>query len=91
MHGSCAHMEDGVGFHHPTAVPIADDGPGIPAEEREAVFRPFYRLEQSRNPGTGGVGLGLAIVRDTIRAQGGDVILQDAPAGGLRAVVRLPI
>ena len=70
---------------------VDDDGPGIPAEEREAVFRPFYRLEQSRNPGTGGVGLGLAIVRDTIRAQGGDVILQDAPAGGLRAVVRLPI
>jgi two-component system osmolarity sensor histidine kinase EnvZ len=72
-------------------ITVDDDGPGIPAEEREAVFRPFYRLDASRNPVTGGVGLGLAIVRDTIRAQGGEVVLQDAPQGGLRAVVRLPV
>jgi two-component system osmolarity sensor histidine kinase EnvZ len=69
---------------------VDDDGPGIPEDEREAAFRPFYRLENSRNQGTGGVGLGLAITRDTVRNQGGDVILEDAPQGGLRAVIRLP-
>ena len=72
-------------------ITVDDDGPGVPAEEREAVFRPFYRLDPSRNPETGGVGLGLAIVRDTVRAQGGDVILSESPQGGLRATVRLPV
>ncbi|MDP6874688.1 MAG: ATP-binding protein [Alphaproteobacteria bacterium] len=71
-------------------ITVDDDGPGIPEEEREAAFRPFYRLENSRNPGTGGVGLGLAITRDTVRNQGGDVVLDEAPQGGLRAVIRLP-
>lgn len=69
---------------------VDDDGPGIPPEEREAVFRPFYRLDPSRNPETGGVGLGLAIVRDSVRSQGGDVILSEAPQGGLRVMIRLP-
>ena len=70
---------------------IDDDGPGIPTDRREEVFRPFFRLEASRNPGTGGVGLGLAIARDTVRSQGGDIVLEDAPQGGLRAVVQLPV
>ena len=69
---------------------VDDDGPGIPEDEREAAFRPFYRLENSRNQGTGGVGLGLAITRDTLRNQGGDVILDTAPQGGLRAIIHLP-
>ncbi|MDA1098997.1 MAG: ATP-binding protein [Proteobacteria bacterium] len=69
---------------------VDDDGPGVPEAEREAVFRPFYRLENSRNQGTGGVGLGLAIARDTVRNQGGDVMLDTAPQGGLRAIIRLP-
>ena len=69
---------------------VDDDGPGIPEDEREAAFRPFYRLENSRNQGTGGVGLGLAIARDTVRNQGGDVVLDVAPQGGLRAIIRLP-
>jgi len=69
---------------------VDDDGPGIPEAEREAVFRPFYRLENSRNQGTGGVGLGLAITRDTVRNQGGEVRLDTAPQGGLRAIIRLP-
>ncbi len=69
---------------------VDDDGPGIPEAEREAAFRPFYRLENSRNQGTGGVGLGLAITRDTVRNQGGDVVLEEAPQGGLRAIIRLP-
>lgn len=69
---------------------VDDDGPGISPEEREAVFRPFYRLDPSRNPETGGVGLGLAIVRDSVRAQGGDVTLSESPQGGLRVMIRLP-
>lgn len=70
---------------------IDDDGPGIPEDKREDVFKPFFRLEKSRNPGTGGVGLGLSIARDVVRGHGGDVMLEDSPGGGLRARVRLPI
>ncbi|HYE48380.1 MAG TPA: ATP-binding protein [Azospirillaceae bacterium] len=70
---------------------IDDDGPGIPQERREDVFRPFLRLEGSRNQATGGVGLGLTIARDVARGHGGDVILADSPRGGLRAVVRMPV
>jgi len=69
---------------------IDDDGPGIPAEQREEVFRPFFRLEGSRNPETGGVGLGLTIARDVMRGHGGELTLDDSPRGGLRACVRLP-
>jgi two-component system osmolarity sensor histidine kinase EnvZ len=72
------------------AVIIDDDGPGIPEEELEAVFRPFYRLERSRNPETGGTGLGLTIARDVARHHGGDLLLERAPQGGLRCVLRLP-
>lgn len=68
---------------------IDDDGPGIPLAQRETVFRPFYRLEASRNPETGGVGLGLSIARDIARAHGGDVVLGTAPEGGVRATVML--
>lgn len=69
---------------------IDDDGPGIGAEQREEVFRPFVRLERSRNFDTGGTGLGLTIARDMIRGQGGDLTLHDAPGGGLRARIWLP-
>ncbi|GAB4179870.1 MAG: ATP-binding protein [Thalassobaculales bacterium] len=70
---------------------VDDDGPGIPEPEREAVFRPFYRLDRSRNPTTGGVGLGLAIARDIVRAHGGDILLDASPLGGLRARVKVPL
>lgn len=70
---------------------IDDDGPGIPEADRERVFRPFFRLDRSRNPGTGGTGLGLAIARDIARVHGGDIALEDAPYGGLRARVRIPV
>lgn len=70
---------------------IDDDGPGIPEEQREEVFRPFYRLETSRNPGTGGVGLGLSIAQDSVRTHGGEIALEDSPMGGLRVRIRLPI
>lgn len=69
---------------------IDDDGPGIPIDQREAVFAPFYRLEASRNRETGGVGLGLTVARSIIRGHGGEVALGSAPVGGLRVVVTLP-
>ncbi len=70
---------------------VDDDGPGIAPERREDVFRPFVRLDESRNADTGGVGLGLTIARDIARTHGGDVMLATAPMGGLRVVVRLPV
>jgi two-component system osmolarity sensor histidine kinase EnvZ len=72
-------------------ITIDDDGPGIPPDKRQEVFKPFYRLEPSRNPETGGVGLGLTIARDVVRNHGGDLTLEDAPGGGLRARVSLPV
>ncbi|NKB55610.1 MAG: HAMP domain-containing protein [Alphaproteobacteria bacterium] len=74
-----------------TEIAIDDDGPGIAEESREEVFRPFFRLDQSRNPETGGTGLGLAIARDIARAHGGDIVMETSPHGGLRALVRLPL
>ena len=68
---------------------VLDRGPGIPAAEQEAVFRPFYRLEASRNVATGGSGLGLAIVRQLAAAQGWAVSLQDRPGGGLAVWLRI--
>jgi two-component system osmolarity sensor histidine kinase EnvZ len=70
---------------------IDDDGPGIPPDRRDEVFKPFTRLETSRNAATGGVGLGLTIARDIVRGHGGDILLEDSPLGGLRARVRLPL
>ncbi|MDJ0942719.1 MAG: ATP-binding protein [Kiloniellales bacterium] len=72
-------------------ITIDDDGPGIPEAEREDVFKPFYRREASRNPTTGGVGLGLTIARDVVRSHGGELSLGDSELGGLRAYVRLPV
>jgi len=72
-------------------ITIDDDGPGIPAASHEDVFRPFFRLEGSRNKATGGVGLGLTIARDVVRSHGGDITLGTSPRGVLRAVVRLPV
>ena len=70
---------------------IDDDGPGIPEDKREEVFRPFYRLDASRNMDTGGVGLGLTIARDIARAHGGNLVLETSPQGGLRARVWIPV
>jgi signal transduction histidine kinase len=69
---------------------IEDDGPGVPPDALEAVFQPFRRLEASRNRETGGVGLGLPIARNILRAHGGDVVLKNRREGGLAAVVTLP-
>lgn len=71
-------------------IAIDDNGPGVPENQREAVFKPFFRLDPSRNPNTGGVGLGLAIARDIVLSHGGDIQLHESPAGGLRVLIRLP-
>ena len=72
-------------------ITIDDNGPGIPPENYEDVFRPFFRLDQSRNAATGGVGLGLSIARDVARSHGGEVTLAPSPLGGLRVTVRIPL
>lgn len=69
---------------------VDDDGPGIPKELRDEVFRPFFRLDPSRSRMTGGIGLGLTIARDVALGHGGDLILGESPLGGLRATLRLP-
>lgn len=66
-------------------VDVDDDGPGIPSDQRESVFRPF------ETGASGGTGLGLTIARDIARAHGGDISLEDSPMGGLRARMRLPV
>ncbi len=70
---------------------VDDDGPGIPPDKREEVFKPFVRLDSARNQDEGGTGLGLAIARDIARSHGGDINLSDSKAGGLRATVRVPV
>lgn len=70
---------------------VRDEGPGIPPEEIERVFEPFYRVESSRNRDTGGTGLGLSIARDIAQAHGGSLILRNLPEGGLEALLVLPL
>ena len=72
-------------------ITIDDDGPGIPKEKREDVFKAFYRLDESRNKETGGVGLGLSIARDIISSHGGKIELQDSELGGLRVLISIPL
>lgn len=69
---------------------IEDQGPGIPPDQHERVFTPFYRLESSRNRETGGAGLGLALVRTIVHGHGGNVTLANRNEGGLRVRVELP-
>ncbi len=69
---------------------VLDRGPGIPVEQREAVFRPFYRLEGSRSREEGGSGLGLAIVRQLVDAYGWRIELSDRAGGGLAALLVIP-
>ncbi len=72
-------------------IEVDDDGPGIPAAERDNVFRPFYRLDHARNQDAGNTGLGLAIARDIARSHGGDIALGTSSMGGLRATMRVPL
>jgi len=71
-------------------VAIEDDGPGIPQELWEQAFQPFFRVEGSRQSGSGGTGLGLTIARDIVLGHGGDLTLGRSSRGGAMAVIRLP-
>ena len=73
-------------------VRVEDDGPGIPEDEREEVFRPFYRLDDARQQETGvSTGLGLSIARDIIRSHGGDIKLAESKMGGLKVTIQVPV
>jgi signal transduction histidine kinase len=79
-------VEDGPAL----IIRVRDDGPGIPEDQLERVFEPFYRVESSRNRDTGGTGLGLSIARDVVQAHGGSLVLANLPVRGLEATVTLP-
>lgn len=70
---------------------VDDDGPGVPPSQRQAVFERFRRLDESRSRHTGGSGLGLAIVAAIVASHGGQVAITDAPLGGARLTVRVPV
>ncbi len=72
-------------------ISVADRGPGIPDESLESVFRPYHRLDRSRNRATGGVGLGLSVAQAIVQGHGGEIVLEPRPGGGLIAAIRLPI
>lgn len=72
-------------------ITVDDDGPGIPEDKREDVFKAFYRIDESRNKETGGVGLGLSIARDIITSHGGKIELTDSELGGLRVLISIPL
>ena len=69
-------------------ISVSDDGPGIPAADRERIFARFYRVERSRDRQSGGTGLGLAIARAIVEAHGGRIWVDDAPEGGARITFR---
>jgi two-component system osmolarity sensor histidine kinase EnvZ len=70
---------------------VEDNGPGVPKETREDVFRPFYSLDTARNQNIKSTGLGLSIARDFIRAHGGEIHLGKSHLGGLKATIRIPL
>ena len=75
----------------PLRVRVVDPGPGIPEDQLLSVLEPFHRVESSRNANTGGIGLGLAIVRRAVERDGGRVVLANLPGGGFRAELVLPV
>ncbi len=89
-YGKIALVTLSPGPEHVT-VTVEDEGPGIPWNEREKVFEPFYRAEASRNPNTGGVGLGLCVTRSIVWEHGGDIALANRKGGGLSIRLKLPI
>jgi two-component system OmpR family sensor kinase len=80
-----AHRNDGL-----VEIAVEDDGPGIPEDERERIFEPFYRLDRSRDRATGGFGLGLSIARKAVVLHGGSLSVERSALGGARFVIRVP-
>lgn len=80
------HCDDkGIEIH------VDDDGPGVAEEDREQIFRPFYRTDEARDRNSGGSGLGLAIVESAISQHGGWAKADKSPLGGLRLTIWLPV
>jgi signal transduction histidine kinase len=89
-YGGSAHLRSVI-FDRDIVLTFDDEGTGIPPEQRQSMLEPFTRLETSRNRGTGGAGLGLAIARGLTEAHGGSLSIEQAPSGGARISVRLPL
>jgi two-component system, OmpR family, sensor histidine kinase CpxA len=83
-------LEPGQGSGPEAVIRIVDSGPGVPEEELDKLFRPFYRIDDARGRRTGGVGLGLAITDRAVRIHGGTVKASNRPEGGLQIEIRLP-
>ncbi|HEY4210262.1 MAG TPA: ATP-binding protein [Steroidobacteraceae bacterium] len=90
IYGKAAHLSIDSDGQSVTLL-VDDEGPGIPRDQREQIMEPFVRLEDSRNRRTGGAGLGLAVARSLVEAQDGTISIADAPSGGARLAVRLPL
>jgi signal transduction histidine kinase len=89
-YGGCARVQIARDADRVVIV-VDDDGPGVPPEEQEKIFAPFYRLDPARNPAKAGVGLGLSIARTIAREHGGDVMVANRDGCGLRATIELPL
>lgn len=89
-YGDNSQIEINLICRTPVCIEVLDRGPGIPDEKKPLVFRPFYRLENSRNPATGGSGLGLAIAMEISRAHGWELVLEDRQGGGTVARLTIP-
>ena len=89
-YGGSAHLRSTI-VDKDLLLTVDDEGAGIPPEHRQAMLEPFSRLETSRSRGTGGAGLGLAIARGLVEAHRGTLSIQEAPSGGARIAVRLPL
>ena len=90
--GFASHVEiEVIKGPHMAELIVDDDGPGIPEAQRSEAFKPFHRLDASRNQNVPGTGLGLSLARDTARQHGGDIRLENSPLGGLRVRLRLPV
>ena len=77
--------------NHSILITIDDNGPGIPENEYENVFKPFYKIDKSRGDSKSSVGLGLSIASDTIKSHGGNILLEKSPLNGLRVKIFLPL
>lgn len=87
QHIAVAFSADALGV----TITVDDDGPGVSEEDREQIFRPFYRTDEARDRESGGSGLGLAIVEKAVEQHHGWVKAEDSPLGGLRLVIWLPL
>jgi signal transduction histidine kinase len=89
IHGKRARVTlNGPG--HEAWITVEDEGPGIPEDYMQQIFRPFVRMDAARGEETGGIGLGLAIARSIVRGHGGDIAVENRKEGGLRATIKLP-